>query len=104
MNRTKLVLLLIASLVAVATCLFPPMSWIEVVPISGGRTYVVDSHGIYHDEPGIIFRRGLRFVGHADDGRILWKTLAIEWIVLASIIVLFVFFYGSRPPRPSGHP
>ena len=101
MNRAQWVVVSLAFLLAVGTYLFPPMEWTEVVPIANERGFVVDSHGIYHDEPGLIFHRGLRFVGRADDGRILWKALAAEWSVLAAIGACLICFCRSKQPK--GH-
>ena len=67
-----------------------------MIPVTSGRGFFVDSHGIYHDEPGLIFHRGLRFVGRADDGRILWKVLVAEWTVQAAIGACLLHFCRSK--------
>jgi len=72
------------------------MAWTEVVPIAGERGFVVDSQGIYHDEPGLIFHRGLRFIGQAVDGRIFWNVLVAEWTVLAVISAYLIYFCRSK--------
>lgn len=76
------------------------MAWTEVVPLANERGFVVDSHGIYHDEPSLIFHRGLRFIGHADDGRILWNVLVAEWTVLAAIGACLLYICRPRPLQP----
>ncbi len=102
MNRTQRVLLTFTFVLAASAGVLPPMAWIEAVPIANERGFVVDSHGIYHDEPGLIFHHGLRFIGHADDGRILWNVLVTEWTVLAAISACLIYF--CRPKQSSNAP